>query len=72
MGFRNLQEKLEKAIFYVIFLGKIIGTIPDECAADAIAMVKTRNEEIEERKKEKENQKAISEYLWQKFEKMNN
>ena len=46
--------------FYVIFLGKIIGTIPDECAADAIAMVKTRNEEIEEREKEKENQKANS------------
>ena len=44
--------------FYVIFLGKIIGTIPDECAADAIAMIKTRNEEIEERKKEEENQKA--------------
>ena len=45
---------------YVIFLGKIIGTIPDECAADAIAMIKTRNEEIEEREKEKENQKANS------------
>ena len=60
MGFRNLQEKLEKVIFYVIFLGKIIGTIPDECAADAIAMVKKRNEEIEEREKEKENQKANS------------
>ena len=44
--------------FTSLFLGKIIGTIPDECAADAIAMVKTRNEEIEERKKEKENQKA--------------
>ena len=43
---------------YVIFLGKIIGTIPDECAADAIAMVKTKNEEIEEREKERENQKA--------------
>ena len=42
----------------VIFLGKIIGTIPEECAADAISMVKARNEEIEEREKEKENQKA--------------
>ena len=39
-------------------LGKIIGTIPEECAADAISMVKARNEEIEEREKEKENQKA--------------
>ena len=46
--------------FYVIFLGKIIGTIPEECAADAISMVKARNEEIEEREKEKENQKANS------------
>ena len=44
--------------FYVIFLGMIIGTIPEECAADAISMVKARNEEIEEREKEKENQKA--------------
>ena len=44
--------------FYIIFLGKIIGTIPEECAADAISMVKARNEKIEEREKEKENQKA--------------
>ena len=44
--------------FTLLFLGRIIGTIPDECAVDAIEMIKTRNEEIEEREKEKENQKA--------------
>ena len=54
--------------FYVIFLGKIIGTIPDECAADAIAMIKTRNEEIEEREKEKENQKVQEENQKAKME----
>ena len=46
--------------FTSLFLGRIIGTIPDECAVDAIEMIKTRNEEIEEREKEKENQKANS------------
>ena len=48
-------------------LGKIIGTIPEECAADAISMVKARNKEQEEKEKEKENQvllqKTIEEIL---------
>jgi hypothetical protein len=54
--------------FYVIFLGMIIGTIPEECAADAISMVKARNEEIEEREKEKENQKVQEENQKAKME----
>ena len=35
-----------------MFLGKIIGTIPQECVEDAILLVKTRNEEREQKKNE--------------------
>ena len=35
-----------------MFLGKIIGTIPQECVEDAISLVKKRNEKIEQKKNE--------------------
>ena len=44
-----------------MILGKIIGTIPQECVEDAILMLKARNGEREQKKKEKENQKILDE-----------
>ena len=59
-----------------MFLGRIIGTIPQECVEDAISLVKARdeereqkkNQEIERNKKEEKKQKVQEENRTAKME----
>ena len=51
-----------------MLIGKIIGTIPNECVEDAISIIRDRREKREQEKKEERKKDKIEENIKAKME----